>query len=198
MKKNITDKEFKIATIISTYFGMGFAKACPGTVASLMTFPLFFLFNFILLKAGINTFSNLCFIYLLMLIFLFAISIWSINIYITKNKKEDPSEVVIDEVLGQTIAFMMPTILTLYYFIFLSNNLSSNSLLIGLTTTIITIAPIIFFRVFDILKPGIVGYFDTQVKGAIGVIMDDVIAGIYAGGVVCLILTILFIGITTY
>jgi len=198
MKKNITDKEFKMATIISTYFGIGFARSCPGTVASLMTFPLFFLFNFILLKAGVNTFSSLCFIYLLILIFLFAIGIWSTNIYITKNKKEDPSEVVIDEVLCQTIAFMIPTILTLYYFIFLSDNLASNSLLIGLTTSIITITPIIFFRVFDILKPGFVGYFDTQVKGAIGVIMDDVIAGIYAGGVVCLILTILFIGIATY
>lgn len=195
MKKKITDKEFKIATIISTYFGIGFAKICPGTAASLMTFPLFFLFNLILLKIGINTFVDLCLIYLVILIFLFAIGIWSTNIYITKNKKDDPSEVVIDEVIGQTIAFMMPTVLTLFYFIFLNDNLISNTLLVNLTTTIIIIAPIVFFRIFDILKPGLVKYFDTQVKGAIGIIMDDVVAGIYAGGIVCLILTMLFISI---
>lgn len=195
MKKNITDREFKIATIISTYFGIGFARICPGTAASLMTFPLFFLFNLILLKIGINTFTDLCLIYSLILVFLFAIGIWSTNIYITKNKKEDPSEVVIDEVIGQTIAFMMPTVLTLFYFIFLNDNLISNTLLVNLTTVIIIIAPVAFFRIFDILKPGLVKYFDTQVKGAIGIIMDDVVAGIYAGGIVCLILTMLFISI---
>ena len=198
MKKNNIDKNFKIATIISTYFGIGFAKFCPGTAGSLMTFPLFFLINFLLLKLGISTFIDLCLIYLLILVFLLAIGIWSTNIYITKNKKEDPSEVVIDEVIGQTIAYMMPTILTLYYFIFLSDNLVSNTLLVGLTTVMIIVAPIVFFRVFDILKPGLVGYFDTQVKGAIGIVMDDVIAGIYAGGVVCLILSMLFIGISFY
>lgn len=198
MKKNIIDRKFKIATIISTYFGIGFAKCCPGTAGSLMTFPLFFVINFLLLKLGINTFVNLSLMYLSILIFLIAIGIWSTNIYITKNKKEDPGEVVIDEVIGQTIAYMMSTILTLYYFIFLSDNLISNSLLVGLTTTIIIILPLVFFRVFDILKPGLVGYFDTQIKGAIGVIMDDVIAGIYAGGVVCVILSMLFIGISFY
>lgn len=198
MKNNITDKKFKIATIISTYFGIGFAKYCPGTAGSLMTFPLFFLINLLLLKVGVSTFIDLCLTYLLILIFLIIAGIWSTNIYITKNKKEDPSEVVIDEVIGQMIAYMMPTILTLYYFIFLSDNLASNTLLVGLTTIITIIAPIVFFRVFDILKPGLVGYFDTQVKGAIGVIMDDVIAGIYAGGVVCLILSMLFIGISFY
>jgi len=198
MKKDITDKDFKIATIISTYFGLGFSRICPGTVGSLMTFPLFFIINFLLLKIGINTFSSLFLIYILIMVLLFSIGIWAVDIYITKNKKEDPSEVVIDEVIGQMIAYMMPTILTLYYFIFLSDNLVSNTLLIGLTTAVIIVAPLVFFRFFDIIKPGLIGYFDTKVKGAIGVIMDDVIAGIYAGGVVCLILSLLFISLSFY
>ncbi|HSQ97283.1 MAG TPA: phosphatidylglycerophosphatase A [Rickettsiales bacterium] len=196
--KQITDKEFTVATFISTCFGVGFIKFCPGTMGSLLTFPLFYILNIIITKSGIETFIELILIYFIILIFLFVIGFWSVDIYISKNKKDDPSEVVIDEVIGQMIAYMMPTCLTLYYFIYLGNSLATNSLLITLTTLIIITAPIIFFRLFDILKPGLVGYFDTRVKGPIGVIMDDVIAGLYAGGIVCTILTLLFLGISIY
>lgn len=39
----------------------------------------------------------------------------------------------------------------------------------------------VFFRIFDIWKPSLVGYFDSHVKGGLGVVGDDVIAGVLAG-----------------
>lgn len=197
-KTTINNKKFTTATAISTCCGIGFIRFCPGTFGSLLTFPLFYLLNFFTLKMGVIGLIELILVYLLVLTFLFFIGFWAVNIYIQTNKKDDPSEVIIDEVIGQMIAYMMPTILTLYYFMYLSNNLASNALLGTLTTLILITSPIVFFRLFDILKPGLVGYFDTQVKGATGIIMDDVIAGLYAGGIVCAILTLLFVGIAIY
>ena len=39
----------------------------------------------------------------------------------------------------------------------------------------------IFFRIFDIWKPSIIGKIDREVKGGLGVMGDDVVAGIFAG-----------------
>lgn len=38
----------------------------------------------------------------------------------------------------------------------------------------------VLFRFFDILKPWPIGYFDKQVKGGLGIMLDDVIAGIFS------------------
>jgi phosphatidylglycerophosphatase A len=43
------------------------------------------------------------------------------------------------------------------------------------------ITPVVLFRVYDIWKPGIVGLVDSNMKNAMGVILDDVIAGVFAG-----------------
>ena len=191
--KNISNKQFKIATIISTYFGFGFAKFCPGTVGSLMTFPLFLLINILLTKLNIFSFYELVLSYSLIFFIIFKFGLWSINIYITKNNKKDPSEVVIDEVAGQFIAYVIPTVLTTYFFNFVLNDFIYNSILLNLTSILMITCPFIFFRLFDISKPGLVGYFDTKVEGAIGIMMDDVVAGIYSGLISSLILISFFI-----
>jgi phosphatidylglycerophosphatase A len=48
-----------------------------------------------------------------------------------------------------------------------------------------------FFRLFDILKPPPASWFDRQVKNGVGVVMDDVIAGVY--GAIALRLCLLWI-----
>ena len=70
----------------------------------------------------------------------------------------DKSEIVIDEVVGVWLAFSISgaTILQLVF---------------GL----------IFFRVFDIWKPSIIGRVDREVKGGLGVVGDDLLAGVFAG-----------------
>lgn len=87
-----------------------------------------------------------------------ALGISAAESYCRSSGNSDPSEVVIDEVAGQllTLAVVPPDWLS-YALGFL------------------------FFRVFDILKPGPVGWADRRVKGGLGVMLDDVIAGILAG-----------------
>ena len=43
------------------------------------------------------------------------------------------------------------------------------------------ILALLFFRAFDILKPSIIGRVDRDVKGGLGVMLDDVLAGFFAG-----------------
>ncbi len=81
---------------------------------------------------------------------------------IDKEEKEsgihDASSIVIDEVAGIWLAF----------------TLSSG-------TWIQIILSIAFFRLFDIWKPSVIGRIDRDVKGGLGVMGDDIIAGIFAG-----------------
>ena len=81
---------------------------------------------------------------------------------IDKEEKEsgihDASSIVIDEVAGIWLAF----------------TISSG-------TWIQIILSIAFFRLYDIWKPSIIGRIDRDVKGGLGVMGDDIIAGIFAG-----------------
>jgi phosphatidylglycerophosphatase A len=81
---------------------------------------------------------------------------------IDKEEKEsgihDASSIVIDEVAGVWLAF----------------TLSSD-------TWIQIILSIALFRLFDIWKPSIIGRIDRNVAGGLGVMGDDIIAGIFAG-----------------
>ena len=95
--------------------------------------------------------------------FLILFSITSIFIIKEAEKQfssHDPSAIVIDEIVGQAIplAFIAPTM----------NNI---------------ILAFLFFRIFDIIKKGPVGYVDRKVGGALGVLLDDIVAGILALGV---------------
>ena len=54
------------------------------------------------------------------------------------------------------------------------------------------VSAFLLFRIFDILKPYPINYIDNNVKGALGIMLDDIIAGTYS--IVILILTFYFIG----
>ena len=89
---------------------------------------------------------------------LFAVGLWASARYMAITKVHDPGPVVIDEVVGQwlTLAFipLNPWAYILGFFL---------------------------FRVFDVLKPWPVGWVDRRVGGAFGVMIDDVLAAVYAG-----------------
>ena len=78
------------------------------------------------------------------------------DIYEKNSGEKDSSIIVIDEVVGQLIA-MLPVI--------------NNPILIMIS--------FILFRLFDIFKPWPASYIDKNMKGGLGVMLDDVIAGIY-------------------
>jgi phosphatidylglycerophosphatase A len=83
--------------------------------------------------------------------------------------KPDPGSVVIDEVLG----------------IFITLTLAPNH-------PVAWVLGFILFRIFDVLKPFPVSWLDTHLHGGIGIMLDDVMAGIYA--LICLQLIWLVIG----
>ncbi len=150
--------------LIGTVCGAGYLKPAPGTWGSLAALPLAWLLH----RSG--GFPML----LMMTGALFILGVWATT-ELTKGKEDhDPSEVVIDEVVGQFIA-LMP--------------LSWSAWTKGLDILVLWpgwISAFVLFRLFDIWKPGLVGWADRR-NDPVGVMLDDVWAGIFAaGGVIVL------------
>ena len=155
----------QINFLFVTMFGIGKIRKIPGSIASLVT-TLFLFFIFHILKIPAN-------FILISVIVIFFISLYAVNIFIKDLDNKDPKEVVIDEFIGQSIPICLyeiahdttketNQILTFYFIMF------------------------ILFRIFDISKPYPVSYYDKNFKNSFGVIMDDVVAGLYVVGVLVL------------
>ena len=91
------------------------------------------------------------------LVLLVPVSIVSSGHVVRREDSHDPSHIVIDEVVGQILSLLWVPI-------------SLTSLIIGF----------IAFRVFDILKPFPVGRSES-LPGGLGIVCDDLLAGVYAG-----------------
>jgi phosphatidylglycerophosphatase A len=159
----------KINFLFVTLFGIGKIKIIPGTFASLAT-TIFLLFLFHILNVSPN-------IVLFSLIVIFFISLYAVNKFIKDLTNKDPREVVIDEFIGQSIPICLyeiahegpketDQVLTSYFIMF------------------------ILFRIFDIVKPYPVSYYDKNFKNSFGVVMDDVCAGLYVVAVLVLYMVI--------
>ncbi len=102
-----------------------------------------------------NYLNLLSFIVFIILIFFY--SVFFLNKTIKQSfSTSDPKEIVIDEFIGQSIPLLL---------------CENNFFLITLS--------FLLFRLFDITKPWPASYFDLKVKNANGVLMDDIIAGLY-------------------
>ena len=154
------------ASLISTCFGVGKIPFAPGTFGSLVTFPILFLLMFIL---------NVGFYIFPIFYALTVLGVFSTAKYMEITGRDDPKEVVVDEVIGQFIAIAIP-VASIAYFASGSEYFITDMaylMLVGLS--------FVTFRFFDIVKPGPVGWADRNVKGAWGVMLDDIIAGVLAG-----------------
>ena len=149
----------KINLLISTFFGNGYISKIPGTFTSLSTLIILYILFEVL------QFNNLNYILILYSI-IFFYSFYAVMDSETEFDNKDPRQIVIDEVLGQA----MPLILIVY--------LSSKNL-INIPVEIYYLLSFILFRFFDIVKPFPVNYFDKQHKNFFGIIMDDIMAGLY-------------------
>lgn len=148
--------------------GIGHSKYAPGTVASFVT-CLVYIWAY-------NSQVNIYFL-ILCVILIFIFSVYSIDVFKRSFTEIDSREIVIDEFIGQSIP-----ILTIYSFI------EKNNLIHFIFYTIISF---VLFRLFDILKPYPINKIDQEMKNGFGVILDDIIAGIYT--VIVLITITLFI-----
>ena len=157
----------KFNLLFLTLFNIGKIKNAPGTAASLITCLLFLLL--------INIF-NISIIFLFTLA-IFAYSFVAINNSFDEFSSNDPQEIVIDEFVGQMLPLLaMPIYETLYL----------------LPKIYYCIPAFLLFRLFDILKPYPVSYVDKNVKGAIGIMLDDIFAGIYT--IISLVIIFFFLG----
>ncbi len=141
-----------------TCFGIGSFRFAPGTITSLVT--TVFLYS---LFHVINLSHNIIFI-LLLIIFIY--SFYAVSEYIKYNKNKDPKEVVVDEFIGQSIP--------IYLF-----EISHGTIKSSQEAILFYLYIFILFRYFDIKKPFPVNFFDKKFKNSFGVIIDDVIAGLY-------------------
>tara|TARA_B100000579_G_scaffold34_1_gene21 strand:+ start:77 stop:571 length:495 start_codon:yes stop_codon:yes gene_type:complete len=159
----------KINYLFVTLFGIGKIEKIPGSIASLITTILLFFLLHIL-----NISPN---IILISIIIIFFISLYAVNIFIKDLDNKDPKEIVIDEFIGQSIPICLYEIahegsretgqvLTFYFIMF------------------------ILFRIFDIVKPYPVSYYDKNFKNSFGVVMDDVCAGLYVVAVLVLYMVV--------
>ena len=145
-------------TLFVTMFGLGKIPKIPGTFGSLATIIiLYFLFHIL------NLSSNLI---LISLIVIFIFSFLAVATHIKDNENKDPKEIIIDELIGQSIPIYL-------YEISHGTEKSSDEAIIFYSICFI------LFRFFDIVKPFPVSYFDKNYKNSFGVIMDDVCAGFY-------------------
>jgi phosphatidylglycerophosphatase A len=130
----------------------GLSPKAPGTVGS---FVSLFIGLFLLEFLHVST------LFLLSLL-ITVIAIKQIDIYEKEVGMHDGKEIVIDELAGMWIALSICGI-------------NSENMVI------MAILAFAFFRLFDIWKPSIIGKIDRDVKGGLGVMGDDVLAGIAAG-----------------
>ncbi|WP_294961273.1 phosphatidylglycerophosphatase A [Sulfurimonas sp.] len=140
----------------------GLAPKAPGTVGTLVSLPLGML---ILIYFDART------LFLASLL-ISIIAIKSINKYEEKSGIHDDKRIVIDELAGMWFALSVSPAISVGM-----GEVTSleNGFLIQ------SILSFVLFRYFDIAKPSIIGRIDREVKGGIGVMGDDIIAGFAAG-----------------
>lgn len=151
------------ASLIATAFCIGKIPKAPGTWGSLPAFPIAFLVFF-------NTGHAGYWVLPLVILAIYFLGVYATKIYLERTGKQDPGEIVIDEVVGQLI--------TVYMAAPIMSAMPDHGGAEGYT---LLFACFILFRIFDIIKPWPIRWFDRNVKGAHGVMLDDVVAGIFAG-----------------
>ena len=137
--------------LIGTGFGSGFCPMAPGTAGALLAT--------IIWAALVGLFPYIWVVHITFaLVIIFTIlGIWAAN-RLETCWGEDPSRVVVDEMVGVWIPLLVVPADNLWYY---------------------GIAAFVLFRLFDIFKPlGIRKMEDLP--GGIGVMMDDILSGIYA------------------
>ncbi len=101
-------------------------------------------------------------------VFIGLIAIAQIDKEEEETKRHDSSYIVIDELVGMWLAMAIS----------------------GLSLAGVVLS-FIFFRIYDITKPSLIGKIDKEVKGGLGVVADDALAGILAGLSTLLVINVL-------
>tara|TARA_B100000886_G_scaffold6652_1_gene4226 strand:+ start:1383 stop:1856 length:474 start_codon:yes stop_codon:yes gene_type:complete len=143
----------KITNIFVSLFYSGYFKTYPGTFGSFISI----LILFPVIKYKFLSFE----IFIIFFLLIFILSLFFISKFSTYTKSHDSGFIVIDEFLGIYIIFIF------YDYVFIYNDI----------LTIILIFTI--FRFFDITKIFPANIIDKKMNNALGVLLDDIVAGVY-------------------
>lgn len=157
---------------LATWFGLGDMPKAPGTFGTLGAIPLYIGINFLR-----NIFPNITLYN--SFYFMFLMTFFALSVYVSDVseriifQKEDPQQVVIDEVLGY-----MTTL-------FLVNPVGVKEFLVAIGLAFV------IFRFLDITKIGPIDKVQ-DLKDGIGVTMDDFLAGVIGNFILLCIWTVIF------
>lgn len=138
----------KIALLLAEFFYCGRFPIMPGTCGTL---------GALVIWVPALYYGAPLWLLLLLIVGLFAIGTWASGYGIEHYQREDPKQVVIDEVVGVGFPFLVAEPSILYI-----------------------VLAFVLFRAFDILKPWPIRWAERAFPGAWGVMLDDVVAGIIA------------------
>ncbi len=157
---------------LSTMYGIGLIRIAPGTfgslAAALLAYPIlaFVPHGYAALTAGALVFTLLG-------------SINAQRFMRDRHTAHDPSEIVIDELIGQWLTY---SVWFGWLYAMAGTASAARELLNDLAATpLYLVLGFVFFRIFDILKPWPISLADRRVKGGFGVMFDDILAAIPAG-----------------
>ncbi len=151
-----------LSKIIATFFGVGYFPVAPGTLTSLI---VVLLYKFYLHRLSWP-------FYLLLLFLLFLVAIFTSTKYSLEIKKHDPRRIVIDEAFGQLLVLFQ-----------IGESWGTGWLPL--------LSCFLLFRIFDIIKPFPIKKVETLPEGW-GIVMDDLVAAVYAGVIINLYLLLKF------
>ena len=140
------------AQLLALGFGSGLSPKAPGTFGTLAAIPLYLMFSSALFEWQ-----------LIIVVASFFVGIYLCNVTATALGVHDHPAIVWDEFVGFWLTMLALPLLGV--------SLDWLLLLLGF----------IFFRLFDIIKPWPILWVDQKVHGGLGIMFDDVLAGVYAG-----------------
>ena len=148
-----------------TFGGAGLSPKAPGTVGTLASLPVGMA---ILYYLGMETLF-------MVTLAITVIGIFEINKYEKETGIHDQQHIKIDKAAGMWLALMIAvsTALTMTY---------------PYAEILAIVLSFAAFRLFDIWKPSTIGWIDREIKGGLGVMMDDVLAGVAGGLLTAVIL----------
>lgn len=164
----------RIAIVIATGGGLGYAPAAPGTVGSLggVAIYLALYWTEAVRIDGARSFALLLFLSTI----LSYLGFWAATRSARAFRQKDPSRVVIDEIVGQLFTYAFIPLVPL------GLNSRQHALVLA--------GGFVLFRAFDVVKPYPVSSLESLPEG-LGIVADDILSGIYAGMLVLLGLLLL-------
>ncbi|MCG8589489.1 MAG: phosphatidylglycerophosphatase A [Proteobacteria bacterium] len=161
----------RISLWLATAGGAGLVPRAPGTAGAIVGVLFFLAF------AQLNMM-----LYGITLITLTVLGVWVSDVAERFYRSEDDGRIVIDEVVGQLVALtpLLPSV--------------SGLRLFSGTGIFLIVTGFVAFRVLDIWKPGPVGWAQDHFEGGLGVMADDVVAGVLGALLLSGLLAALWLG----